>query len=281
VIEFSAPIEDILNAITRALVNNIAIASGPQVEVNTDRCDDKSNSFPWKRWNSTSAQMKDGPAVAFWQPEMRTQELIGAWEFFGKLLDEMTVPAYAQGAAQSGVTAGTATVFTQLLAAASRSIKAVVANIDDDIITPYIQMCYDNLMKDTDDESLKGDASVIAKGVSGLLAKEQEAQRKVEFLQVAANPVYAQTLGAKNIGYVLAQIAKSNNLALPDMERLEGAPSLEELLTKMNTTAAGVDPMQMNGQMQAGGTPVAPQATTATGAPAGSPNMQQPAQIAQ
>jgi hypothetical protein len=56
---------------------------------------------------------------------------------------------------------------------------------------------------------------------------------------------------------------------------------LEELLTKMNTQAAGVDPNQMNGQMQSGGNPVAPQATTATGAPAGSPNMQQPAQIGQ
>lgn len=280
-IEFAEPIEDILNSIARALQNNIAIASGPQVEINSDRCDNKTPIYPWKVWSSTTSQMKDGPAVSFWQPQMHTGELIQAYEFFGKLLDEMTVPAYAQGASQSGVTAGTATVFTQLLAAASRSIKAVVANIDDDIIAPYIQMCYDNLMKFTDDEELKGDASVVAKGVSGLLAKEQEAQRKVEFLQVVANPVYAQTLGAKNIGYVLAQIAKSNNLQLPDMERLEGTPSLEELLTKMNTQSAGLDPNQVNGQMASGGTPPNAQNTTATGAPAGSPNMQQPAQIGQ
>lgn len=283
-IEFAEPIEDILNSITRALQNNIAIASGPQVEINTDRCDDKSPIYPWKRWSSTSAQMKEGPAVAFWQPQMHTEELIRAWEFFGKVLDEMTVPAYAQGASQSGVTAGTATVFTQLLAAASRSIKMVVANIDDDIITPYIQMCYDALMKTTNDKELMGDAHVVAKGVSGLQAKEQEAQRKVEFLNVIANPVYAQTMGAKNIGYVLAQVAKSQNLALPDMERLEGLPSLEELLTKMNMNSAGVETggapaMQMNGQMGAGGTPPQAQATTADGAQAGAPQFQQPAQI--
>ncbi|CAB4174694.1 hypothetical protein UFOVP1138_45 [uncultured Caudovirales phage] len=283
-IEFAEPIEDILNSIVRALQNNIAIASGPQVEINKDRCDDKSPIYPWKRWESTSAQMKEGPAVAFWQPQMHTEELIRAWEFFGKVLDEMTVPAYAQGASQSGVTAGTATVFTQLLAAASRSIKAVVANIDDDIITPYIQMCYDALMKNSKDPELKGDAHVVAKGVSGLQAKEQEAQRKVEFLQVIANPVYAQTMGAKNIGYILAQVAKSQNLALPDMERLEGLPTLDDLLTKMNMQSSGVETggspaMQQNGQMAAGGSPPAAQATTATGAPAGSPGMQQPAQI--
>jgi len=278
-LEFAEAVEDILNSIARALQNNIAIASGPMVEVNSDRCDDKTPTYPWKKIYSTSAQMKEGPAVTYYQPQMHTAELIAAYQFFSRLLDEMTVPAYAQGASQSGVTAGTATVFTQLLAAASRSIKAVVANIDDDVITPYNQMSYDYLMKFDDDPEIKGDAHVVAKGVSGLLAKEQEAQRKVEFLQVAANPVYAQTLGAKNIGYILAEIAKANNLNLPDAERLEGNPSLEELLTRMNSQAAGVDPNQATGQIASGGTPANAQATTADGRPAGAPEAQQPAQI--
>jgi len=222
-LEFAAPIEDALNAITRALINNVAIASGPMAEEDKDRVDGDMPIYPWRRIRSSSMQMKnDGPAVVYYQPQMHAQELITAWQFFGKLLDEMTVPAYAQGASQSGVTAGTATVFTQLLAAASRSIKAVVANLDDDVITPYIQMCYDSNMKTTDDETVKGDARVVAKGVSGLLAKEQQAQRKVEFLQVSANPLFAQILGEKNIGSMLAQIAKSNDIELPDMDRLEG-----------------------------------------------------------
>jgi hypothetical protein len=186
----------------------------------------------------------------------------------------MTVPAYAQGASQSGVTAGTATVFTQLLAAASRSIKDVVSNIDDDIITPYIQMCYDYLMKFSEDDSLKGDARAVAKGVAGLLAKEQEAQRKVEFLQVVANPAFTQILGAKNIGYMLAQIAKANNFSLPDMERLEGDETIEQLLQVILNSQAGVDPNQATGQIGAGGTPTNAQNTTADGRPAGAPEFQ-------
>lgn len=269
-IEFAGVIEDILNAITRALVNNIAVASGPMVEEDKDRVDGDIPIYPWRKIRSSSMQMKnDGPAVVYYQPQMHSQELIGAWQFFGKLLDEMTVPAYAQGASQSGVTAGTATVFTQLLAAASRSIKAVVANIDDDIITPYIQMCYDYNMEFSEDASIKGDARVVAKGVSGLLAKEQHAQRKVEFLQVSANPLYSQILGEKNIGSMLAQIAKSNDIQLPDMDRLEGNESISMLVQQMLMAQAGVDPNQETGQIGAGGSPTKPEGTREDGARAG------------
>lgn len=271
--DMAEPVEDMLNSIARALQNNVGIASGPQVEINSDRCDDKTPLYPWKRWYSTSLQMKEGPAINFFQPQMHVQELITAYVHFSKVLDEMTVPAYAQGASQSGVTAGTATVFTQLLANATRSIKNVVANIDDDVITPYIQMCYDYLMEFDSDQKIKGDARVVAKGVAGLMAKEQEAQRKVEFLQVTANPVFSQILGSKNIGAILAQIAKGNNINLPDMERLEGNPTLEDLVTQMLQSQAGTisasDPNQATGQIGAGGTPTQPQAMLPNGAEQG------------
>jgi hypothetical protein len=271
-VEFAEPLEDIINSITRALQNNIAIASGPQVEKNKDRCDDKSVLYPWKIWESTSIQMKEAPALNFFQPQMHTQELINAWQFFAKVLDEMTVPAYAQGASQSGVTAGTATVFTQLLAAASRSIKAVVANLDDDVITPYIQMCYDFNMKFSDDDAIKGDARAVAKGVSGLLAKEQQAQRKVEYLQVIANPLFAQVLGQKNIGSILSQIAKSNDIVLPDSERLDGDVTaqmqFDQLLMKLNGVEPG-GPNQDTGQVGAGGEGASPQGLNADGSKAG------------
>lgn len=268
-VEYAEPIEGILNSITRALQNNIAIASGPQVEVNIDRCDDKSPIYPWKKWESTSMQMKEAPALNFYQPQMHTGELIQAWQFFSKVLDEMTVPAYAQGASQSGVTAGTATVFTQLLAAASRSIKAVVANIDADIVVPYTQMCYDYNMKFTEDNTIKGDAHVVAKGVAGLQAREQAAQRKVEYLQVIANPLFSQILGPQNIGAILAQIAKSNDIDLPDMDRLDGTSEIEAMVQQLLIGQAGIDPNQMTGQIGAGGTPTNAEGVNPDGSKAG------------
>lgn len=270
-IQYGGPIEDAMNAIVRASVNNVAIASGPMAEIDRDRVDMRTPIYPWRQIESTSDQMNSkGPAVNYYQPQMHIGELTQAYAFFGKLLDEMTVPAYAQGASQSGVTAGTATVFTQLLAAASRSIKAVVANIDDDIIKPYIEMCYDHNMKFSKDPDIKGDANVVAKGVSGLQAKEQAAQRKVEFLQVMANPSFQQILGARNTGAVIAQIAKSQDIKLPDMARLDGEEDLSQSVEKMLMSQAGVDPMQANGQMaQGGGAPTSPQGMLPDGSKAG------------
>ena len=253
-IEFGGPIEDAMNAVMRALQNNIAMASGPMAEVDKDRVETTIPIYPWRQIESTSLQMKSqGPAVNYYQPQMHAQELTLVYSFLGKLLDEMTVPAYAQGASQAGVTTGTATVFTSLLAAAARAIKAVVANIDDDVITPYITMCYDENMRNTKDPSTKGDARVVAKGVAGLLAKEQQAQRKIEYLQVVANPTYQQMLGEKNIGAILLQLAQANDIKLPDVNRLEGKMELSAVLEEMLRAQAGLDPMQMNGQMGAGG----------------------------
>jgi hypothetical protein len=270
-IEFGGPIEDAMNAVMRALQNNVAIASGPLCEIDKDRVDTKTPIYPWRQIESTAIQMKQGtPAVNYYQPQMHAQELTLVFSFLGKVLDELTVPAYAQGASQAGVTAGTATVFTQLLAAASRAIKAVVANIDRDIITRYIQMSFDYNMKHTADESTKGDARVVAKGVSGLLAKEQQAQRKNEYLQVIANPTYQQILGQKNIGSILLQLAKSNDIKLPDEGRLNGEVDMEEMLNQMLMASAGVDPMQVNGQIaNGGGAPTNPQGVNPDGSKAG------------
>jgi len=254
-IEFASPIEDAINAITRALINNIAIASGPMAEIDKDRVDNKLPIYPWRQIESTSMQMKnDGPAVVYYQPQMHAESLINAWQFFSRVLDEMTVPAYAQGASQSGVTAGTATVFTQLLAAASRSIKSVVANIDDDIITPYIQMCYDYNMKFSEDNSIRGDARAIAKGVNGLLAREQQSHQKIELLQMISNPAYMEILGQKNIGSLLSQIIKGQDIQLPDIDRLDGSETAETQLQQILMAQAGLlDVNQLNGQASNGG----------------------------
>lgn len=256
-VAFGGPVEDAMNAVLRALQNNVGIASGPLCEIDKDRVEPGIPLYPWRQIESTSMQMRtQGPAVNYYQPQMHAQELTLVYAFLEKLLDNLTVPAYTQGASQAGVTSGTATVYTSLLAAAARSIKAVAANIDEDIIIPYNQMCYDYNMKNTTDEQSRGDARIVAKGVAGLQAREQAAQRKIEYLQVTANPVLQTMLGEKNIGAVLAQIAKANDIKLPDMGRLEGKANLSELIMTMLSAQAGVqegDPLQAGGQVGRGG----------------------------
>ena len=130
-------------------------------------------------------------------------------------------------------------------------------------------MCYDYNMKFGKDIDTKGDANVVAKGVSGLLAKEQQAQRKVEFLQVIANPTFTQILGGKNIGAILGQIAKANDISLPDMDRLDGDTSIESIIQQMTMAQAGVDANQATGQIGAGGDGVKAQVLNPDGSKAG------------
>jgi hypothetical protein len=270
-IEFSAVVEDAINAVVRALLNNIGIASGPMVEEDKDRIPEDTPVYPWKKFRSTTHQMKNNiPAVNFYQPQMHAQELISVYTFLSRVLDEMTVPAYAQGASQSGVTTGTASVATQLFAMAARSIKAVVANIDDDIIVSYHKMAYDFTMKFSDDESVKGDANVIAKGVKRLQEKEEQAQRKVEYLQAVSNPVLMEILGAENMGALLAQIAKSNSIDLPDVGRLDGSTDVTARVQQMIMQMAGGDPNQEQGQIaKGGGAPTKPVGVNPDGSKAG------------
>jgi len=104
------------------------------------------------------------------------------------------------------------------------------------------------------------------------LVKEQSAQRKVEYLQAVTNPAYQQVLGAKNIGSILAQIAKSNDITLPDMDKLEGNDTAEMQLQTMINALAGVQetPMQEQGQISAGGgAPTKPQGLNPDGSKAG------------
>jgi hypothetical protein len=105
-----------------------------------------------------------------------------------------------------------------------------------------------------------------------LLAKEQQAQRKVEYLQVIANPLFSQILGQKNLGAILAQIAKSNDISLPDLDRLDGDENAEMQLQMLIQAQAGVvpgGPNQDTGQIGAGGEGAAPAGVNPAGAPAG------------
>ena len=95
----------------------------------------------------------------------------------------------------------------------------------------------------------------------------------MELLQSIANPLYAQILGQKNIGALLAQIIKGQDITLPDLDRLDGDETPEEIIQQLIQAQAGVaqatDPNQMNGQSQAGGSQPNAQGLNPDGSPAG------------
>ncbi len=99
--------QQVVNAAARAIVNNMGIASGPQVAINVDRLaagEDITQVTPWRIWQTTSNPMgtSEDP-VKFFQPDSRIGELVGVFEKFSLLSDEYSgLPKYMAGDSANG-----------------------------------------------------------------------------------------------------------------------------------------------------------------------------------
>jgi hypothetical protein len=257
--------QDICNAAARALVNNMSLSSGPQVVYNIDRLPEGENVtqiFPWKIWQVTSDPMNGGQApVTFFQPDSRANELMAVYEKFAVLADEYTgIPRYMTGGTPSGGAGRTASGMSMLMTNAGKSIKQVIANIDEHVIKPCIDRLYYYNMRYSDDPDLKGDVNIQARGAASLMEKESAAQRRNEFLATALNsPVAQQIVGPTGIAELLRQAARTLDMNVDDIIPSKEQLKLQEAQAQAAQTAQLGMNAQQNGQAQAGGTPPNPQ----------------------
>lgn len=267
--------QDICNAAARSLVNNLSIASGPQVVYNIDRLPQGENitqMYPWKVWQVTSDPLAgSAPPMQFYQPTSLAAELMAVYEKFATLADEYTgIPRYMSGDSPAGGAGRTASGMSMLMSNAGKAIKQVIANIDEAVIAPVIERLYYYNMRYGDDPDLKGDINIIARGATSLVVKEQAQVRQNQFLQIALqSPIVQQVVGMEGIAELLRQSAKTLDLN-PD----HIVPPIEIIKQRMAQQQQAMAQQQMmlaqqNGQAQAGGTPPAPGsgAQLANGAP--------------
>ena len=221
--ELMTDVSAVCNATARALVNNMGIASGPQVTVNTDRLAEGENitsMFPWKLWQTKNDPMANDSSqpIAFFQPQSNAQELLGVYEKFTTIADEVTsIPRYMMGDSQVGGAGRTAAGLSMLMNAANKGIKNVANNIDTDLIVPTVERVYYFLMLYDEDQTIKGDAQIRARGASGLMLKELLNQRRLEFLQIISNPIDAQLIGPDRRAVILREIGKGLEFPIDDI----------------------------------------------------------------
>ena len=217
------------NAAARAIANNMAVASGPQVEVTVDRLPDGeqiTEIYPWKIWQATSDRTGGGqPAVRFFQPNMNAQELLVVFQNFSKQADEVTgIPNYVYGSSAVSGAGRTASGLSMLMDNASKGIKQAIAAIDV-VVSGVVQRLYIHNMMFDDDPYIKGDFKVVAKGAIGLLHKETLQMRRNEFLMATANPIDSQITGLEGRAYLLREAARGlqmdTNKIVPDNNSLE------------------------------------------------------------
>jgi hypothetical protein len=237
-------IQEASNATLRSLINNLSIASGPQVVVNDDRLsndEDGEELYPWKRWHVVTDPMGNNAQkpVDFFQPQSNAQELLGVYKAFVDMADELSaIPKYLSGAGAGSGAGRTASGLAMLMGNASKILQTVAANIDRDVLEPLLGSLFDMIMLTDQSSLLNGDEKVRVLGVSVAVQKETQRARQLEFLQITANPIDAQIVGPKGRAAILRNVATTIG-----MNGEEIVPS-EEKLEAMEKQAAAMAAMQ-------------------------------------
>jgi hypothetical protein len=239
------------NAFARAIINNAAIASGPQVEVQRDRLDPGENPqrlYPWKLWFTRSDMLgKNREAIKFFQPNMMTQALLEGYKhFFTQAGEQLGVPAYEQGLGNVAGGAGkTAHGLSMLLNAASKIIKDAIMDIDDKVIKKVVYNTWIHTVMYDEDIEYKGDINIIARASEYLVVQDMLQARRQEFLGMTNNDIDMQIIGIEGRARVLREIA--NGLKLSE----NPVPDDQDLAARIEMSM-----MQRNAaMMQPGGAP--------------------------
>lgn len=228
--ELIGDVQDVMNATLRALVNNMSIASGPQVAYNEDMINPTQNDtlYPWKRWKfNTDPANPQGRPIEFFQPQSNANELLGVFEKFSVMADETSaIPRYMTGSEKVGGAGRTASGLAMLMNNANKTLQNVAENIDEDVMTPLLEGLYDIVMLTDESGMLRGDEQIIVNGVRNVAKQEQDRVRQLEFLQLTANPIDAPLLGAQR-ATVLQQVADRLGLDvdIPEPDEQNQAPA--------------------------------------------------------
>ena len=220
--EIIEDLQGVCNAAARALVNNMGISSGPQVEVNVERLppnEDITQLAPWKIWQTINDPVgSSAPAIRFTQPDSRASELVSVYDRFSRLADDHSgIPAYVYGDLNVQGAGRTSSGLSMLMGAAGKGIRQVVMHIDTDVVKPIVMRQFVYNMRYDEDESIKGDVQVIAKGAINLAVKETVNIRRIEFLNATANQIDMEIVGKDGRAAIIREIAKGLQMPVDDI----------------------------------------------------------------
>lgn len=260
--EIIEDIQNVCNAAARALINNMGISSGPQVEVNLERIppnEDITQLHPWKIWQVTNDPFgSSSPAVRFTQPDDNANTLLGVYDKFSKLADDHSgIPSYVYGDLNVSGAGRTASGLSMLMGSAGKGIRQVVMHIDSDVIKPIVHRQFVYNMRYDEDESIKGDVEITPKGAVNLAVKETVNMRRLEFLNATANEIDMGIVGKDGRAAILREVAKGLQMPVDDIiPSREKQNYLSKIEAKMQAEAAQAEaagpPTQPDGSPKGG-----------------------------
>jgi hypothetical protein len=250
-------IQRICNACARALVNNMSLASGPQIWLNYSRMnkgEQVTQIHPLKIWQFTDDSFMDGkPPIGFFQPDPIVDVLLKLYDYFFKQASEVTgVPNYVYGIPETAGAARTASGLSMLMNAASKGLKNVANNVDNDITKPMIDEHWLNVMLYDIDrpevQTYTGDIHVRARASDYLIQQEQIQMRLTDLANTLNNPTDLQIMGLGGRAEILRELLKSLKMDVrniipedDDIRKGEMEARIIQIITNIGQVL-GVDP---------------------------------------
>lgn len=241
--------QQMINAATRMLLDNGALASGPMFEINpsllsTSEAASLGDVHAWRIWLRNS-QNPGQRAVVPVSIDGRLGDLQGIKAMFENNADETTaIPRYMSGENATSGAAGTASGMSMLMGAANIVIKDLITSWDEGITRPLIEAMYRWNMMHGRDDAIKGDYQVAATGTTSLVAKEVRARQLNEFAAMTANPIDAPFIKRDVLNRLRAEANELSDVVKTEQE-VE-----QEMKAAQNEGAQAMQQQMMQIQMQ-------------------------------
>jgi len=255
-LEKCADMQRIANAAVRDLSVNMAQSSGPQFAI-TDmaRLDPScgTDMTPWKLWTFGPPPFGQGGnamPIQMFQPNSNAAELLRVYDFADKECGNLAgIRDYTMGGTGAGEIGRTASGYSMLMESATRDFKHCVHQTDQKVVRKAVMMCYAWNMLYDKDETIKGDVRCDPAGMYGMIHKEQDYNRKMQFLQLVNNPTDMQIVGIPGRARLLREIARPMELSLDGIvkspekleeeQRMAEAMQQAQLLQSINAAQSG------------------------------------------
>ena len=191
----------VLNAAWRQMMDNAGVSSGPQIIVKAGSIQPAD-----KQWQLSARKIwwatddVDDVRKAFTAVEFNSYqgELANIIKMAMELADQETgVPMITQG--EKGAAPDTVGGMQLLMNSANVVLRRIVKQFDDMVTKPHIRRYYDYNMLYNENEEIKGDFTVNARGSSALLVRDIQNQAFLNLLAAGANPVYGVYLDTQKL----------------------------------------------------------------------------------
>ena len=193
--------QKVLNAAWRQMMDNAGVSSGPQIVMNPNvisPADKQWQLSSRKIWFATDDMDDVRKAFATFEFDSHQAELAGIIKMATELADAETgVPVIMQG--EKGAAPDTVGGMQLLMNSANVVLRRLVKQFDDMVTRPHIRRYYDYNMMYNEDEEVKGDFQIDARGSSALLTRDIQNQAFLNLLAAGMNPVYGMYLDTQKL----------------------------------------------------------------------------------